>query len=121
VDYFGNPLNGAVITVETGSYGAYKVIKQQTADKNGWVSFVLFSEMYSANGSFPFGIVTVTGDFGGASASQQVSLAAVNKDVTLSFSLPSWSSYVLPVAILVGIVVLLTLIYYVRKRIHRNE
>lgn len=117
LDYFGNPLNGSVVTIETGYVGAPKVLKRQTADKNGLVSFVLFSEMDNATGSFPFGVVTVSGSFGGVSTSQDVSVSLINKDVTLSFPLPSWSVYILPVVVFVVIVALLILTYYVLKRV----
>jgi hypothetical protein len=117
VDYFGNPISGSVVTIS--SYPGAK--PHGIADKNGFASFAVFSEMDNATGSFPFGTATVKGSFKGVSTSQDVSLALMNKEVTLSFPLPWWSSYVLPVVILVGIVVLLAAIYYVIKRIRGNR
>jgi hypothetical protein len=120
VDYFGNPLNGSLVTITAG-YSKKSVLGQQTADKNGWTSFVLFSELDNATGNFPLGPVTVTGVRGRASVSREVSLALVNKDVTLPFPLPSWSGDVLPAVVLVVIVVVLVLLFYVRGRIRQGR
>jgi hypothetical protein len=121
VDYFGNPLDGSVVTITTGYVGAPVILRQQTADKNGLTEFILFSEMDNATGSFPFGMATVSGSFGGVKKSQDISLSLTNKDVTLSFPLPSWSTYILPLVILVLIVVLLALAYYALKRVRRKR
>jgi hypothetical protein len=117
VDYFGNPLNGSIVTV----IGCPGVTPTEITDKNGLASFVVFSEMDNATANFPLGTVTVTGSFGGVSTSQDISLASMSKEVTLSFPLPPWSSYFLPLVILIGIVVLLIAIYYVVKRIRGNR
>ena len=121
VGYFGNPLNGSVVTIETGYVGAPTVLQTQTADKNGFVTFVLFSEMDNATGTFPFGLVTVSGSFQGVSTSQDVSVGLINKDVTLSFALPSWSVYLLPLVVFIVIVALLILAYYALKRVRGKK
>lgn len=116
VDYFGNPLNGSVVTITTASSGT-GIVGNGTADKNGWASFIFFSGMANATGSFQLGFSTVTGSFGGASTSKYVNLGFVNEDVTLSFPLPWWSSYILPIIILIGIVALLVFLNYAYKRV----
>ncbi len=121
VDYFGNALNGSVVAIQTNYAGKTIVLQQRTANKSGFANFILFSEMDNATGSFPLGVVDLKGNFGGVSTSQYVSVTSVGKNVTLTFSLPSWSIYILPVVILVVIVALLTLIYYALKRIRGNK
>jgi hypothetical protein len=115
VDYFGNPLNSSVVTV-TNAAGT-TTLAEETTDKNGYASLIFFSGIVNATGSFPFGFATLTGSFGGVSKSESVNVAFVNKEVTLSFPLPSWSGYILPVVILAGIVALLVLVNYAYKRI----
>jgi len=63
----------------------------------------------------------VKGVFGGVSTSQDVTVASINKEVTLSLPLPSWWSYILPLVILVVIVALLTVMYYAVKGIRRKR
>jgi hypothetical protein len=121
VDYFGNPLGGSVVTITTGYVGAPIVLKQQNADENGLTEFTLFSEMDNATGSFPFGMVEVRGSYGGVRTSQDVSLGLTSKDVTLSFPLPSWSVYILPLVVFVLIVVLLATTYYILRRVRRKR
>jgi hypothetical protein len=111
VDYFGNPLNDSPVAIVTGPTGT-NVLANKTTDKNGWVGFVLFSGIVNSTGSFPLGSATIRGRFGGVSTSKDVDVAFVNKDVTLSFPLPWWSGYILPIAILVGIVALLVFVSY---------
>jgi hypothetical protein len=117
VDYFGNPLNGSIVSIETGSIEHPIVLERQTADKSGLVDFILFWEMSNATGAFPFGEVTVSGSFRGALASVDISISSMNRDVTLSFSLPSWSVYIFPLVVFLVIVALLTLTYYILKRV----
>jgi len=117
VDYFGNPLNNSVVTIS----GFPGVTPREITDKNGLASFVIFSEFDNATANFPFGTVTVKGVFGGVSTSQDVTVASINKEVTLSLPLPSWWSYILPLVILVVIVALLTVMYYAIKGIRRKR
>jgi hypothetical protein len=119
VDYFGNPLDGSVVTIGTG-YTGTNVLQRRTADKDGWASFFIFSELENATGSFSVGIVTVSGSFRGVSASQFVNLASV-RDVTLSFPLPAWSTFILPAVVLVAIVALLVVGYYALRRIRGRK
>jgi hypothetical protein len=121
VDYFGNPLDGSVVTITTGYVGGITVLRQQTADSNGQAEFIVFSEMDNVTGRFPFGVATVRGSFGGVRTSQGVNLGLTNKDVTLSFPLPWWSAYILPLVVFVLIVALLTVVYYVLKRVRRRR
>jgi hypothetical protein len=114
VDYFGNPINGSAVTVGIGAGGTGSISSK--TDKNGWVSFVFFSGIVNATGSFPLGFVKVSGSFGGVSTSKTISAALIGEEVTLSLPLPWWSGYILPVIVLVGIIILLALINYVYKR-----
>jgi hypothetical protein len=116
VDYFGNPLSGSVVTVNTNP-GGLGGVTRETADKSGWANFVFFSGVVNATGSFPIGYATVSGSFGGVSTSKSLSLALIGKDVTLSLPLPWWSLYVLPVIILVGVVAFLACVGYAYKRV----
>jgi hypothetical protein len=114
VDYFGNPLGGSVVTVAT--YGGPGGVERDTTDKSGWASFIFFSKIINATGSFPLGLATVTGSLGGVSTSKTFNVASVSKEMTLSLPLPWWSGYILPVIVLIGIVALLALINYGYKR-----
>ena len=117
VDYFGNPLNSSLVTIS----GYPGTTPHAMTDKDGLASFVVFSEFDNATASFPLGAVTVKGSSGGVSTSREVSLTSLSQEVTLSFPLPTWSSYILPLAILVGIVALLTVVYYVFKRVRGSR
>jgi hypothetical protein len=120
VDSFGNPLNGSVVTVSTNPSQPGGV-ETGTTDRSGWASFVFFSGLVNATGSFPLTFVAVSGSFGGASTSESVGAALFGKDVTLSLPLPWWSGYILPVVILVVIVALLALIGYAYTRVHARR
>lgn len=121
VDYFGNPIDGSIVSVTTGYVGGFIVLHQQTSDKNGQTEFIVFSEMDNATGSFPFGAATIRGSFGSVRTSKEVDLGLANKDVTLSFPLPWWSTYIIPLVILILIVALLTVAYYVLKRVRSRR
>jgi hypothetical protein len=121
VDYFGNPLNDSLVTVKMGRSLYARELANETTNKNGWASLILFSGITNATGSFPLGIVTVEGNFKGVSTSQDVSVGFASKDVTLSLPLPSWSGYILPLIIFIVVVALLVLLYYVNKRVRRNK
>jgi len=113
VNYFGNPLNGSVVTIG----GLSGTTPSGITDKNGLASFVVFSEFDNATrpGNFSVGILTVKGSFGGVSASEHVSGSSMGKQVTLSLPLPAWTMFILPLIILVGIIVLLIVVYFVVK------
>jgi hypothetical protein len=119
VDYFGNPLDGTVVTVTTGPYA--RLLGNETTDENGRASFMIFSGMTNATASFPVGIVTVNALYEHFLTSQEVSVASANKGVTISFSLPSWSGYILPIVILVAVVAMLTVVYYIGKRVRGRK
>jgi hypothetical protein len=121
VDYFGNPLNGSLVEVNVNPDRVGEVVERGTTDESGWASFVFFSEIINATGSFPLGFAVVNGSFGGVSVSKSFSTTLVGKDVTLSFPLPGWSGYILPVVVLVGIVALLVLINYAYKRVRPRK
>jgi hypothetical protein len=120
VDYFGNPLKGSVVTVNTHS-GGTRGFETETADKSGWASFIFFSGIVNATGSFPVGFATVTGSFGDVSSSENFNVALVSEEMTLSLPLPWWSGYILPVIILVAIVALLVFINYAYKRLRARQ
>jgi hypothetical protein len=119
VDYFGNPINGSAVTVDTGAGGIGSV--KGVTDQTGWASFIFFSGTANATGSFPLGFVKVSGSFGGVSTSKTISTALVGEEVTLSLPLPWWSSYILPVIVLVGIIILLALINFIYKRFRARK
>jgi hypothetical protein len=120
VDYFGNPLDGSIVTVHMVSGGAGSVQKA-TTNKTGWASLVFFSEIVNATGSYPLSLVTVSGSFGGVTTSDKFNTANAEKSVTLSLPIPWWSGYILPVIVLVGIVVLLILVNYVYKHVRARR
>jgi hypothetical protein len=119
IDSFGNPIEGSEVMVTIGP--SARLIGNGTTDGNGWASLVLFSGIINATRNFPLGTVTVAASYQGVSTLQDVSIALANKDVTLSLSLPWWSSYILPVVILVVVVAILSLIYYVIRRVRWNK
>jgi hypothetical protein len=114
VDYFGNPLGGAVVTVGTGILGT-QVIQQGTADENGWASFLIYSESMNATGVFPLGPVTLVSKFGGVIGYQNANIGLVNKDVTVSLALPGWTKYIIPIIVLVAIVALIVVGYFLNR------
>lgn len=120
VDYFGNPLSGANVSVEIGYASMAESLGSKFVDANGWVTFVLFSGFVNSTGTFSFGVVTVRSHFGGVTGAQETNLAISNKDITMSMPLPSWSGYILPVVVLVAIVVVLVLVNFIFKRIRRT-
>jgi hypothetical protein len=121
VDYFGNPLPRANVTAQRTVGSKTTVLKRLTADKDGWVSFVLSSEFINASGRFPVLDVTVESEFNKVSDSKRVDLALVNKDVTVSLPLPSWSRYILPVVLFVVVVVVLAVLSFVYKKFRKRR
>jgi hypothetical protein len=120
VDYFGNPLSGANVSIEIGYIGSPKSLASQLADANGWTSFVLFSGFSNKTGSFTFGYVTVRSRLGGVTGANAISLTLVNEDVTVSMPLPTWARYILPVVVIVAIVVVLALITFIFRRFRKK-
>jgi len=121
VDYFGNPVNGSAVSILRGyTYGS-PVIGQGVTDEDGWVSFLLLSEFANATGRFPVGDVTVLVTVGGITTLQRTSLGFVNNDVFVSLPLPSWSRYIIPVAVVLAVVVILVLLAFVYGRIRRER
>jgi len=119
VDYFGNPLNGSVVTLVSGYGGS--TLGQQTTGLAGLATFNIFTELENSTGSFPLGVVTVKGDVQHTRLSQVVSVGLVNEDVTLSFPLPFWTLYLIPLVVFIVIIVLLVLIYYIVRRVRGKK
>lgn len=120
VDYFGNPLSGSNVTIETGYASTAKVVSQGITGQDGWVTLTVFSAFVNASGTFPFGDVTVRSRFGGVFSTQTTSLGIANKEVVVSLPLPSWSGYIIPVVIIVAIIAALVLSTYVYARIRKS-
>lgn len=125
VDFFGSPLSGTNVTVLGGVTPFSPTVASKLSGADGWVSFLLFSELFNSTGRFATGGVQVYGRYNVSnslvSARKNIVLSALPMDVVMSLPLPSWSVYIIPSVMFVAVIVLLAVVSFLYRRIRKRQ